>query len=76
MWEGSRARTKWPSIALLAVCQVMALTLWFSATAVIPALRSELALDDTQTSLFTSAVAVGFHRRKRTFGQSERRDRL
>ncbi len=60
MWEGSRARTKWPSIALLAVCQVMALTLWFSATAVIPALRSELALDDTQTSLLTRGVAVGF----------------
>ena len=51
------ARTKWLSIALLAVCQVMALALWFSVTAVIPALRSEFALDDTQTSLFTSGVA-------------------
>ena len=54
------AGTKWLSIALLAACQVMALALWFSATAVVPALRLELALDDTQTSLFTSAVAVGF----------------
>ncbi len=53
-------RTKWPSVALLAVCEVLALALWFSATAVIPALRAEFALGDLQASLFSSAVAVGF----------------
>ena len=53
-------QTKWPSVALLAVCEVFALALWFSATAVIPALRAEFALSDFQASMFSSAVAVGF----------------
>ncbi|MBT3396338.1 MAG: MFS transporter [Alphaproteobacteria bacterium] len=53
-------QTKWPSVALLAICEVFALALWFSATAVIPALRAEFALGDLQASLFSSAVAVGF----------------
>ena len=52
--------SKWPSVALLAVCEVLALALWFSATAVIPVLRAEFALGDLQASLFSSAVAVGF----------------
>jgi len=29
---------KWPSVALLAICEVFALALWFSATAVILAM--------------------------------------
>ncbi|MBT4711921.1 MAG: MFS transporter [Alphaproteobacteria bacterium] len=53
-------QTKWPSVALLAICEVFALALWFSATALIPALRAEFALGDLQASLFSSAVAVGF----------------
>ncbi|MFQ5913142.1 MAG: MFS transporter [Nitrospinota bacterium] len=57
---GFKAHSKWPSIALLAVCEVMALTLWFSVSAVVPALRSEFTLGDLQASLITSSVAVGF----------------
>ena len=38
----------------------MALSLWFSAAAVVPALRAEYALSDLQASLFSSSVAVGF----------------
>ncbi len=57
---GLRAQSKWSSIALLAACEVMALALWFSVSAVIPALKSEFALDDVQVSLLTSSVAVGF----------------
>ena len=53
-------QTKWPSVALLAVCEVFALALWFSSTAVIPALRAKFALSDFQASMFSSAVAVGF----------------
>ena len=48
------------SIAVIAVSQVAAMTLWLSATAVIPALQAERGLDATTASLFTSAVQLGF----------------
>ncbi|MBL26226.1 MAG: MFS transporter [Rhodospirillaceae bacterium] len=48
------------AIALLALCVVMALALWFSATAVIPALQAEYELSSVQISLFTSMVQAGF----------------
>lgn len=48
------------SIAVIAVSQVAAMTLWFSATAIIPALQAEHGLDSTTASLFTSAVQLGF----------------
>lgn len=48
------------SIAVIAASQVAAMTLWFSATAIIPALRVEHGLDSTTASLFTSAVQLGF----------------
>jgi MFS family permease len=51
---------KWRSVLLLAICQVMALSLWFSATAVIPILKSEYGLTGLQASFFSSAVAIGF----------------
>lgn len=38
----------------------MALSLWFSAAAVVPILRADYALGDLQASLFSSSVAVGF----------------
>ncbi|MCG8692586.1 MAG: MFS transporter [Minwuiales bacterium] len=51
---------KWTAICLLAVCEVLALGLWFSVSAVIPTLRAEYQLTDFQASLFTSTVAIGF----------------
>ncbi len=48
------------SITVIAASQVAAMTLWFSATAIIPALQAERALDQTTASLFTSAVQLGF----------------
>jgi len=48
------------SLALIAFCQIAAMALWFSASAVVPALREEVGLDGTTASLFTSAVQVGF----------------
>jgi MFS family permease len=53
-WERRRA------IALIALCQVGVLALWFSATAVLPALEAQVGLDPTVASLFTSAVQLGF----------------
>lgn len=52
--------TKWPSMAALALAEVLALSLWFSASAVVPALTAEYGLSDLQASLFTSAVQAGF----------------
>ncbi len=51
---------KWPSLAALATAEVLALALWFSATAVVPALQREVGLSAAQASAFTSAVQIGF----------------
>jgi predicted MFS family arabinose efflux permease len=48
------------SLAVLAVCQVAAMALWFSASAVLPSLKAAYDLTPFQASLFTSAVQAGF----------------
>jgi MFS family permease len=48
------------SVALLALCQVAALALWFSASAVVPSILREHPLTPLQVSLFTSLVQIGF----------------
>ena len=51
---------RWGSIAVIGLCQVAAMALWFSATAIVPALKAEGSLDSHTASLFTSAVQLGF----------------
>src|SRR5262249_23184219 len=53
-------RSKRISIGLLAICQLAALAVWFSATAIVPSVLLEHALTQTQVSMFTSSVQVGF----------------
>ena len=48
------------SLAILAVCQVAAMGLWFSASAVVPTLTLEYGLADTRASWLTSSVQAGF----------------
>lgn len=48
------------AIATIAVCQVAAMALWFSASAIVPALKASGAIDQGAASLFTSAVQAGF----------------
>lgn len=48
------------ALTLLAVAEVLALSVWFSATAVIPSLRETTAMSDTLVSLYASAVSAGF----------------
>ncbi|MBO6948036.1 MAG: MFS transporter [Rhodospirillales bacterium] len=48
------------SLMLLALAEVSALSLWFSASAVVPALKLEAGISDGQASLYTSAVSIGF----------------
>jgi MFS family permease len=51
---------KWRNVALLTLCEVLAMTLWFSGSAIIPGLRAEMALSDDQAAAMASAVSVGF----------------
>lgn len=51
---------KWPAIALLAVCEVFVMGLWFSASAIIVSYRAEFGLSDFAASLITSSVAIGY----------------
>ena len=48
------------AIGLLALCEVAALALWFSATAVVPSIAAEHPLSAQQVSLYTSTVQAGF----------------
>jgi MFS family permease len=52
--------SKWASLTALALAEVFALALWFSASAVVPALKAQFGLGPVQASLFTSAVQAGF----------------
>ena len=53
---GGRSR----ALALLALALVLAMTTWFSATAVIPQLRADWGLTDTAAAWLTIAVQLGF----------------
>jgi len=53
-------QSKWGSLTVLALAEVFALALWFSASAVVPALKAQFGLGAFQASLFTSAVQAGF----------------
>jgi MFS family permease len=49
-----------PQLALLSLAQVLALTLWFSATAVLPSLQRAWELSPTGSAWLTAAVQLGF----------------
>ncbi len=48
------------SVALIALCQLAAMALWFSASAVIPALVAEYGLSNFAQAVLTSSVQAGF----------------
>ncbi len=51
---------KWQSLWLLAAAELLAMSLWFSASAVVPQLTAEWSLGGAQQSWFTMSVQVGF----------------
>jgi len=53
-------RSKAVSIAIIALCQVAAMSLWFSASAVLPALTAQFRLTPFVQAALTSAVQLGF----------------
>ena len=48
------------NVMLLSFAQVFALSVWFSASAVVPDLKANYGLSGWHASLFTSAVSIGF----------------
>ena len=52
--------SKRASIAIIALTQIGAMALWFSASAVVPALVAEFGLTKFQQAALTSAVQAGF----------------
>jgi len=52
--------SKRTSIAILAACQVLAMALWFSASAVVPQLVAEARLSGFMQAAVTSGVQLGF----------------
>jgi len=52
--------SKRASIAILALCQVMAMALWFSASAVVPQLIAQYRISGFMQSALTSGVQLGF----------------
>ncbi len=54
------AASKPISVAIIAVCQVAAMALWFSASAVTPALAAEYHLSSFSQAALTSGVQAGF----------------
>jgi MFS family permease len=53
-------QSKVASVAIIAVCQVAAMALWFSASAVVPALVAEYRLSGFAQAALSSGVQAGF----------------
>lgn len=51
---------KGAAVALLCVAEVLALSVWFSGAATLPAIRAEHQISDLQASLYTSMMSIGF----------------
>lgn len=51
---------RWRALALLAAAELLGMSLWFSASAVVPALRLEWHLADSTAGWLTIAVQLGF----------------
>jgi hypothetical protein len=54
------ASARWRALAYLSIAELLALSLWFSATAVLPALSREWQLGDGGRAGLTIAVQLGF----------------
>ena len=51
---------KWWTLGLLSLAELLAMTVWFSASAVIPALTYDWALDEAGRAWLTMSVQIGF----------------
>jgi MFS family permease len=51
---------RWRALILLSSAELLGMSLWFSASAVVPALKLEWHLSDSQTGWLTISVQLGF----------------
>ena len=51
---------RWRALALVALAELLGMSLWFSASAVAPALKAEWSLTDSAAAWLTLAVQLGF----------------
>jgi MFS family permease len=52
--------SRWSTLAILAVAELLSMSLWFSGSAVVPALTREWSLDTGTASWLTLSVQLGF----------------
>jgi MFS family permease len=55
-----RPSARWRALALLSLAELLGMSLWFSASAVVPALRDEWHLGEAAVSWLTVSVQLGF----------------
>jgi MFS family permease len=60
MQEGSARGSRWRALLLLAIAELFGMSLWFSASAAVPALRAEWRLGEGSAGWLTLAVQLGF----------------
>src|SRR5712692_9223317 len=58
--EARAGGARWRALALLSAAELLAMSLWFSASASVPALKIESRLTDSTASWLTLAVQLGF----------------
>jgi MFS family permease len=58
--QENKIAARWRALALLSLAELLGMSLWFSASAVVPSLRSEWSLDDSGAGWLTIAVQLGF----------------
>ena len=51
---------QWRALGFLALAELLGMTLWFSATAVVPTLEEEWSLSSASTAWLTMSVQIGF----------------
>src|SRR5262245_39832903 len=54
------SNSAWRAMTFLALAELLAMGVWFSASAVTPSLKLEWRLDETSAALVTQAVQFGF----------------
>lgn len=53
-------KERWRALTLLSMAELLGMSLWFSGSAVVPALREEWNLSESSTSWLTISVQLGF----------------
>ena len=58
--KGAQPSARWRALFLLSLAELLGMSLWFSAAAVVPSLQIEWKLTDADVSWLTIAVQLGF----------------